>query len=43
MAWQLLPEAYHQLEDEAVECDLQGKECHNLLEYQTLIKPFMED
>src|SRR5262249_26149262 len=22
---------------------VQGKECHNLLEYQTLIKPFMED
>ena len=34
---------YHQLEDEVVECDLQGKECHNLLEYRTLIKPFMED
>jgi hypothetical protein len=34
---------YHQLEDEIVACDVQGKECHSLLEYQALIKPFMED
>jgi hypothetical protein len=34
---------YHQLEDAVVACDLQGKECHSLLEYQALIKPFMED
>jgi hypothetical protein len=34
---------YQQLEDEVVSCDVQGKECHSLLEYQTLIKPFMED
>jgi hypothetical protein len=34
---------YHQLEDAVVSCDVQGKECHSLLEYQALIKPFMED
>ena len=34
---------YHQLEDEIVACDVQDKECHSLLEYQSLIKPFMED
>jgi hypothetical protein len=34
---------YQQLEDEVVLCDVQGKECHSLLEYQTLIKPFMKD
>jgi len=34
---------YHQLEDEIVACDVQGKECHSLLEYEALIKPFMED
>ena len=35
--------SYHQLEDEIVACDVQGKECHSLLEYEALIKPFMED
>jgi hypothetical protein len=34
---------YQQLGDEVVSCDVQGKECHSLLEYDTLIKPFMED
>jgi len=34
---------YHQLEDEIVTCDVQGKECHSLFEYQALIKPLMED
>jgi hypothetical protein len=34
---------YHQLENEVVACDMQGKECHSLLEYQALIRPFMED
>jgi hypothetical protein len=34
---------YQQLGDEVVSCDVQGKECHTLLEYQALIKPFMED
>jgi hypothetical protein len=34
---------YQQLEDEVVSCDVQGKECHSLLEYQALIKPFMAD
>ena len=34
---------YQQLGDEVVSCDVQGKECHSFLEYQALIKPFMED
>jgi hypothetical protein len=34
---------YQQLGDEVVSCDVQGKECHSLLEYQALIKPFMGD
>ena len=34
---------YQQLGDEVVSCDVQGKECRTLLEYQALIKPFMED
>jgi hypothetical protein len=29
---------YHQLENEVVACDVQGKECHSLLEYQALIR-----
>jgi hypothetical protein len=34
---------YQQLGDEVVSCDVQGKECQTVLEYQALIKPFMED
>ena len=34
---------YHQLGDAVISCDVQGKDCHSLLEYQALIKPFMED
>jgi len=34
---------YQQLGDEVVSCDVQGNECQNLLEYQALIKPFMQD
>ena len=34
---------YHQLGNEVVSCDVQGRECHSLLEYQALIKPFLED
>ena len=34
---------YQQLGDEVVSCDVQGKECNSLVEYQALIKPFMEN
>ena len=34
---------YQQLGDEVVSCDVQGKECQSLVEYQALIKPFMQD
>ena len=34
---------YQQLGDEVVSCDVQGNECQSLLEYQALIKPFMQD
>ena len=34
---------YQQLGDEVLSCDVQGNECQSLLEYQTLIKLFMQD
>ena len=34
---------YQQLGDEVVSCDVQGKECQSVSEYQALIKPFMVD
>ena len=34
---------YQQLVAEVVSCDVQGNECQSLLEYQALIKSFMED
>jgi hypothetical protein len=34
---------YQQLGDEVVSCDVQGNECQSLLEYQALIKPFMQE
>ena len=34
---------YQQLGDEVVSCNVQRNECQSLLDYQALIKPFMED